>query len=92
MNTVHPGRILKQELVDRELSVGKFASALHVPSNHISAILKGNRGISPETALRLSRYFGNDAQFWMNLQTAYDLATTERALGERIDAEIEEAT
>ena len=91
MKPVHPGRILKQEIVARELSAAKLASALRVPSSRISAILCGYRRISPETALRLGRFFGNDARFWMNLQMRYDLKTTEREMGKRIEAEVEPA-
>ena len=90
MVPVHPGRILKRELSARELSANKFALALRVPSGHTS-ILNGKRAITPETALRLGRYFGNSAQFWMNLQTRYDLLMTERSIGDRIDSEVEHA-
>jgi addiction module HigA family antidote len=88
MVAVHPGRVLKRELVARDLSANKLALALHVPSGRITSILNGQRAITPETALRLSRYFGNSAQFWMNLQTRYDLIKAERELGERIAAEV----
>ena len=91
MVPVHPGRILKRELASRELSANKLALALHVPSGRITSILNGKRAITPETALRLGRYFGNSAQFWMNLQTRFDLVTTERELGDRIESEVEEA-
>jgi addiction module HigA family antidote len=91
MVAVHPGRILKRELRARGLSANKLALALHVPSGRITSILNGKRAISPETALRLSRYFGNSAHFWMNLQTHYDLPVTERELGKRINAEVEQA-
>jgi len=91
MNPVHPGRTLKREFVARELSANKLALALRVPSGRITSILNGNRSISPETALRLGRYFGNNAQFWMNLQTRYDLIKIERDMGKRIDAEVERA-
>lgn len=90
MVPVHPGRILKRELSARELSANKLALALHVPSGRITSILNGKRAITSETALRLSRYFGNSAQFWMNLQTAYDLAMAEQELGDRIDSEVEQ--
>lgn len=90
MAVVHPGRILKRELSARELSANKLALALHVPSGRITSILNGKRAITSETALRLSRYFGNSAQFWMNLQTAYDLAMAEQELGDRIDSEVEQ--
>ena len=91
MVAVHPGRILKRELSARELSANKLALALHVPSGRITSILNGKRAITPETALRLSRYFGSSAQFWMNLQTRYDLVTAERNMGERIESEVEHA-
>ena len=91
MVPVHPGRILKRELSARELSANKLALALHVPSGRITSILNGKRAITPETALRLSRYFGNSAQFWMNLQTRYDLVMAERSMGDRIDSEVEQA-
>jgi len=90
MVPVHPGRILKRELSARELSASKLALALHVPSGRITSILNGKRAITSETALRLSRCFGNSAQFWMNLQTAYDLAMAEQELGDRIDSEVEQ--
>jgi addiction module HigA family antidote len=88
MKPVHPGRVLKRELAARELSANKLALALRVPSGRITSILNGKRAITPETALRLGRYFGNSAQFWMNMQTRYDLIKTERELGERIDSEV----
>ena len=88
MKPVHPGRILKRELVVRELSANKLALALRVPSGRITSILNGKRAITPETALRLCRYFGNSARFWMDLQTRHDLIKTERDLGERINAEV----
>lgn len=91
MIPVHPGRILKRELVTRELSANKLALALRVPSGRITSILNGKRAISPDTALRLARYFGNSAQFWMNLQTRYDLLVAERELGKRIKAEVDNA-
>ena len=68
MVPVHPGRILRRELHARELSANALARALRVPSGRIVDILNGKRAISAETALRLGRYFGNDAQFWVNLQ------------------------
>ena len=91
MMPVHPGRILKRELVARSLSANKLALALRVPSGRVTSILNGKRAVSPDTALRLARYFGNSAQFWMNLQTRYDLNVAERELGERIEAEVEHA-
>jgi antitoxin HigA-1 len=77
---IHPGRILKRELAARELSANKLSLALRLPSGRIVDIIDGKRGISPETALRLARSFGNSARFWLNLQTAYELAVAEREL------------
>ena len=91
MVPVHPGRILKRELAARGLSANKLALALRVPSGRITSILNGKRAISPDTALRLARYFGNSAQFWMNLQTRYDLLVAERELGKQIKADVDHA-
>jgi len=91
MVPIHPGRILKRELVARDLSANRLALSLRVPSGRISDILNGKRSISPETALRLARYFGNSATFWVNLQSRYDLATADRELGARIAAEVPKA-
>ena len=88
MLTAHPGRILKRELVARGMSANSLALALRTPSNRITEILNGKRGISPETALRLGRYFGNSPRFWINLQTAYDLARADREIGERVAMEV----
>ncbi len=88
MVPIHPGRILKRELRARELSANKLALALRVPSGRITDILNEKRGISADTALRLACYFGTSAQFWMNLQTRYDLAKTEQDRGALIIAEV----
>ena len=79
------------ELAARGLSAHALALKLRVPANRVSEIIAGKRGISPETALRLGRYFGTGAPFWLNLQGQYDLALAERALGDRIAAEVERA-
>src|SRR5258708_11429260 len=89
MILIHPGRVLKRELTARELSANRLALALRLPSGRITDILNGKRGISPETALRLRRYFGNSPRFWANLQTAYALAVSEPELGARIAAAVE---
>ena len=91
MMPVHPGRIIKRELQGRSLSANRLALALRVPSGRITMILNGKRALTPETALRLARYFGNSAQFWLNLQTSYDLALAEQAIGEKIRAEVDTA-
>ena len=91
MLPVHPGRILSRELKARDLSANKLALALRVPSGRITEILNGKRGISAETALRLAAYFGTAPQFWMNLQSQFELAVAERELGDKIKAEVENA-
>ena len=91
MKPIHPGRILKREITARKLSANKLALALRVPSGRITQILNQKRGISAETALRLAQYFGNSAQFWMNLQARYELAVAEREMGSRIGVEVEQA-
>ncbi len=89
MKPIHPGRILKREITARKLSANKLALALRVPSGRITQILNEKRGVSGETALRLSRYFGNSAQFWMNLQVRYELAVAEHKIGSKINAEVQ---
>jgi addiction module HigA family antidote len=91
MKPVHPGQILKRELEARGLSANKLALALRVPSGRITQILNAKRAVTPETALRLARYFGNSPQFWMNLQTKHDLLVAEQEIGERIKTEVDEA-
>lgn len=92
MQPIHPGKILARELKARKLSANQLALALRVPSGRITPLLGGKRSVTPDTALRLARYFGNSAQFWLNLQTRYDLLTTEAEIGERIKAEVIKAT
>lgn len=91
MTPIHPGRILKRELEARAQTANQLALALNVTSGRITSILKGKRRVTPETALRLARYFGNTPQFWMNLQTRFDLVVAELALGERISSEVKPA-
>jgi len=91
MVPIHPGRILKRELEARGLSINRLALALHVPSGRITYIVNGKRSITPETALRLARFFGTSPAFWMNLQSRYDLALAERELGRKIEAEVKKA-
>ncbi len=88
MIAVHPGRILKRELSARDMSANRLALALRLPSGRITDILNGKRGISPDTALRLARFFGNSARFWLNLQTAFELAVAENETGSRILEEV----
>jgi antitoxin HigA-1 len=91
LRPVHPGQTLGEELEVRGISAHAFALKLRVPANRVSEIIAGRRGISAETALRLGRYFGNSAEFWMRLQAGYDLAVAERDLGERVMREVEAA-
>ncbi len=88
MPPIHPGEILAGELEALSLSANKFAIALHVPPNRISEILRGRRGLTADTALRLARFFGTTAQFWMNLQVSYDLRSTEIDHGAEIETEV----
>lgn len=80
----HPGRFLKRELSARKLSASRLALDLGVPSGRITDILLGRRAISADTAVRLGRYFGNGAQFWLDLQGQYDIALVEREKGAEI--------
>lgn len=81
---VHPGRFLKRELAARRLSANRLALDLGVPSGRITDILNGRRSITADTALRLGRYFGNRAQFWLDLQSQYDIALIESERGDEI--------
>ena len=84
MMPVHPGEILRDELTEIELSASALARALDVPSNRITAILNGQRGITADTALRLARYFGTTPQLWLNLQKTYELRQAEITSGSSI--------
>jgi addiction module HigA family antidote len=89
MEPVHPGEILKGEFLD-EMNVSAYAlaQALRVPTNRITSIVNGERGISAETALRLARFFGTTPDFWMNLQSHYDLTVASRAAAAKIEKEV----
>ena len=84
MRPVHPGEILAEELEELGLSANALAHALYVPTNRITAILKGQRGVTADTALRLSRYFGTTPMFWLNLQKSFELRKSEIESGEEI--------
>jgi addiction module HigA family antidote len=81
---VHPGRLLRRELQARELSANRVSLDLGVPSGRITDILNGRRAITADTAVRLGRYFGNSAQFWLDLQSQYEIAMVERERGPEI--------
>ncbi len=85
---IHPGEVLQDLLKESGLSINALALALRVPANRIGGIVKGQRGVTADTALRLARYFGVSAQMWINLQAKYDLETTEDALGAKIEREV----
>ena len=91
MIPVHPGRILRRELEARELSANRLALALRLPSGRITDILNGRRSISADTAVRLGRYFGNNPQFWLDLQGQYDIAVIERDKGADISRRVRPA-
>ena len=84
MRLIHPGEILQDELAELNLSANALAQALGVPPNRITAILREQRGITADTALRLARYFGTTPEFWMNLQMAYELRKAEVDSGREI--------
>lgn len=88
---IHPGVTLKDELDARGLSPAAAALKLRVPPQRLHEIVRGERAVTPDTALRLARFFGTSAEFWLNLQSHYDLATVRRERGARIEAEVEVA-
>lgn len=81
---VHPGEILAEDLRDAGLSMNQLARAIHVPMNRISAIVNGQRGITGDTAVRFARYWGTSPQYWMNLQSRYELEVAQDALADSI--------
>jgi addiction module HigA family antidote len=87
----HPGRFLKCELGARALSANRLALDIGVPSGRITDILNGRRTISADTAVRLGRYFGNRPQFWLDLQSQYDIAVIEREHGAEISRRVRPA-
>ena len=89
---IHPGEILREEvLAPMDLTAGSLARALCVPVTRVNDIVRGRRGITADTALRLARFLGTTAQFWMNLQAAYDLKVAERETGKNITRAIKPA-
>ena len=89
MRAIHPGEILREEyLAPLGVSAHALSQALHVPPARINEIVREKRGITPDTALRLARFFGGDAQSWMNLQIAYDLKLAEKTAAKLIAREV----
>ena len=82
---VHPGEVLKDELEEWGVTPTEFARQIDVPPNRVGQIISGKRSVSADTALRLGHWFGVEAQFWLNLQTQFDLAVAERLIGAAVD-------
>jgi len=90
---IHPGEILRVEFMEPlRLSMNRLAIELRVPVTRIAEIVHERRGITPETALRLARYFNTSAAFWMNLQTAYDLEVAQDRLSRTVEREVQPAS
>ena len=88
--TTSPGEMLMEEfLKPLGISQNRLALAIRVPSGRITQIVHGTRAITPDTALRLARYFGNSPDFWMNLQQSYDLSKARVEIGKKIENEID---
>ncbi len=89
MRPVHPGEVLREDFLrPAGLSVNALAKALHVPTPRINDVVLERRGVTADTALRLARYFGGDAQSWLNLQAMYDLRVAEIANLKKIQREV----
>jgi antitoxin HigA-1 len=85
---IHPGEILSDELQELSMSAAALARTLHVPTNRVTQILNGQRGITADTALRLGQWFGTGAELWLNLQKSYELRLAEQQAGEEIQKTI----
>ncbi len=81
---VHPGEVLKDELEELGVSQTTFARQIDVPPNRVSQIISGKRSVTSDTALRFGHWFGVDPQFWLNLQTQFDLAETDLRIGSAV--------
>lgn len=89
MRPIHPGEILREEyLIPMDMSPNALATALSVTAARINEIVKEERGVTAETALRLARYFSTTPEFWLNLQMAYELRLAQQQIGNRIKKEI----
>ena len=84
MIAIHPGEHLAEELTAMNMSAAELARQLRVPTNRITEIVNGQRSITGDTALRLAHFFGTSAQFWLNLQTLYDVRRAEQKAGKSI--------
>ena len=81
---VHPGEILKDELAEYGVTPTEFARQIDVPANRVSQIIAGKRSVTGDSALRFGHWFGVDPQFWLNLQSQYDLAVAEEKVGDEV--------
>jgi addiction module HigA family antidote len=81
---IHPGEILVDELQEIGVTPTELARQINVPANRVTQIIHGRRGITGDTALRLGHWFGNSAQFWLNLQSAYDIRVAQEKAGREI--------
>ncbi len=88
LEIIHPGVHLQDYIEGAGITQYRLAKAIHVPPRRINEIIHGKRSITADTALRLGRYFRTSPQFWMNLQTAYDLAVAETKIGTHLNKEI----
>jgi antitoxin HigA-1 len=89
LRPVHPGEILRGEYLNPlGMSANALAMSLKIPAPRINDIVRERRGITPDTALRLARYFGTSPEFWLNLQTAYDLRVTKEKISAVIEREV----
>lgn len=84
--SIHPGEHIAEELREMNISAAELARRLDVPTNRITQIINGTRDISADTALRLARFFGTSAQFWMNLQSLHDLDQAQHDIGQALKA------
>jgi addiction module HigA family antidote len=84
MRAVHPGVILKGELDELGVTPTEFARQINVPPNRVSQIISGKRAVTGDTALRFGHWFGTEPQFWLNLQSAYEIRTAEEKVGRQV--------
>ena len=86
VTAIHPGEHLAEELTELGMSAAELARKLDVPTNRVTGVLNGQRAITGDTALRLAHFFGTSAEFWLNLQSLYDLRIAQKKVGKSIKA------
>jgi addiction module HigA family antidote len=90
MRPIHPGEILREEYLEPlEMSVNALSRALHVPATRMNEIVRENRGVTADTAMRLARYFGTSERFWLNLQTEYELRKAQISKAKQVAREVQ---